>query len=351
MLQGKRIVLGVTGSIAAFKAVGLASELTEAGATVDVILTPGATRFVAPLSFQAITHRPAQTDMFQLLAETEIGHVTLGDQADLVVVAPATAHTIARLALGLADDLLLTTVLATTASVLVAPAMEPRMYAHAATQRNVARLRELGYRVLEPREGRLASGRTGRGRLPEIPELLDEIVRLLAGRRDLAGRRVVVTAGGTREPIDPVRYLTNRSSGKMGYAVAEAARDRGADVTLVTAASLEPPAGVRLVRVETALDMQRALDAAMVGADVLVMAAAVADYRVATIAAQKIKKGEADLTLHLVRNPDILAGLAGHPAFKIGFAAETEHLLENAAEKLRQKGLQMIVANDVTLPG
>ena len=360
-LAGKTIVLGVTGSIAAFKAVALASELTKRGALVDVIMTEAATRFVGPLSFQAITHRPVTTEMFALLAEVEIGHISLGLRADALVVAPATANVLAELALGLADNLLLTTALATRAPMLIAPAMEPLMYSHPATEANVALLRERGAIVLEPKEGRLASGRVGRGRMVEPAEIVVALERLLVAKAsptptapgDLSGRRVVVSAGPCHEPIDPVRYIGNRSSGKMGYAVAEAARDRGADVVLVSGpTSLQAPVGVRVVPVETSLEMQAALETAVEGADVLVMAAAVADYRVENRAERKIKRERADaLTLRLVRNPDILAGLRDRPLFKVGFAAETDDLLANARAKLGRKGAQMIVANDVTSPG
>jgi len=353
VLARKSIVLGVTGSIAAFKAVALASELTKQGAVVDVVMTEAATRFVAPLSFQAITHRPVHTDMFALLAEVEIGHVSLGQRADVLVIAPATANVLAELATGLADNLLLTTALATRAPTIIAPAMEPLMYSHPATQASVARLREWGAVVLEPVEGRLASGRVGRGRMVEPAEIVEAIRAVLARRQDYAGKRVVVTAGPNYEPIDPVRFIGNRSSGKMGYAVAEAARDRGAEVTLVSGPSaLTPPAGVTVVPVETALEMQRAVEEAVAGADVLLMAAAVADYRAAEQVERKIKREkEGDVTIRLVRNPDILAGLAGRPVFKVGFAAETEDLLANARAKLERKGAQMFVANDVLAPG
>lgn len=353
VFAGKQIVLGVTGSIAAFKAVALASELTKRGAVVDVIMTDAAKEFVGPLSFQAITHRPVHSEMFALLAEVEIGHISLGQRADVLVIAPATADVLARLAHGLADNLLLTTALATRAPILIAPAMEPLMYSHPATQANVARLRDWGAVVLEPAEGRLASGRVGRGRMVEPSDIVAAIAAALSSRRDLAGRKVVVTAGPNHEPIDPVRYIGNRSSGKMGYALADAARARGARVTLISGpTALVPPSGVELVRVETALEMQRAVESVVDGADVVIMAAAVADYRAETRADLKIKREErGDLTLKLVRNPDILAELAGRPAFKVGFAAETNDLLENARGKLERKGAQMFVANDVLAPG
>jgi phosphopantothenoylcysteine decarboxylase/phosphopantothenate--cysteine ligase len=363
-LEGARVVLGVTGSIAAYKAVALASALTQARAVVDVILTREAGELVRPLSFQAITHRPALTDMFSLLAETEIGHVTLGHEADVVVVAPATAHTLARLALGLGDDLLATTVLATRAPLVLAPAMETNMLLHPATQGHLATLRQRGALIVEPGEGHLASGRVGRGRLAEPDAIVDAVRAVLARRGDLAGWRVVVTAGGTQEPIDPVRVIANRSSGRMGYALAAAARDRGAAVTLVSApTALPPPRGVNLVPVATAAQMHDAVLASLSDADALVMAAAVADFQVAQQHAAKIKKDGAGLTLELVPTPDILGAVAAwrygegpRPAsverlLVVGFAAESEDLLANARGKLARKRLDLIVANDVTQEG
>jgi len=352
MLTGKRVVLGVCGGIAAYKVVELASRLTKEGALVDVVMSEAATKFVTPLTFQAITHRTVATDMFHLEAEGNITHVSLGVAADVVVVAPATAHSIAKLALGIADDLVATTALASTAPLVVAPAMEEHMYHHPATQENLAKLRARGATIVPPAHGRLASGRVGEGRLAEIEEIYQAMERVLGKRRDLAGRRVVVTAGGTQEPIDPVRYIGNHSSGKMGFAIAEAARDRGAAVTLISGpSSLPEPSGVAVVHVQTAVQMEAAVHAALAGADALIMAAAVADYRVTQPAEQKIKKEAGDLTIHLVRNPDILAGLADAPLLKVGFAAETEELLAHAAQKMREKRLDMIVANDVSAPG
>jgi phosphopantothenoylcysteine decarboxylase/phosphopantothenate--cysteine ligase len=346
----------VTGSIAAYKAVALASALTQAHALVDVIMTREATELVRPLSFQAITHRPAYTDLFHLLAETEIGHVTLGHEADVVAIAPATAHTIARLALGLGDDLLATTVLASRAPLVVAPAMETNMLLHPATQGHLATLRERGALIVEPGHGHLASGAVGAGRLAE-PDVIADVIRgVLARGGDLAGWRVVVTAGGTQEPIDPVRVIANRSSGKMGYAVAQAARDRGAAVTLITAPTgLRPPGGVDVVRVSTASEMCDAVLAAIPDADALVMAAAVADFQVAKRRGAKIKKNGRALTLELVPTPDILAAVAARPTpdrlVVVGFAAESEDLLANARDKLQRKRLDLIVANDVTQEG
>ena len=352
-LAGKKVVLCVTGSIAAYKIVQLASDLVKAGALVDVAMSDAATRFVTPLSFRAITHRPVVTDLWAPDAELEIGHVTLGRRADVVVVAPATADALARLALGLAGDAIGTTVLASTAPLLIAPAMEPNMWANAATQSNVAALRARGARVMEPGEGRMASGHMGRGRLPEPVEILAAIEQVLAPtRRDLDGARVVVTAGGTQEPIDPVRYIGNRSSGKMGFAIAEAARDRGATVTLIVGPSaVGQPSGVEVVRIDTTQALQNAVRTAVAKADALVMAAAPADFRVEAAADHKIKRTGDTVTLRLVPNPDILASIADWRGFKVGFAAETDDLIANAAKKVDSKKVDLIVANDVTSPG
>jgi len=354
VLHGKHIVLGVTGSIAAYKAVALASQLVQAGAMVDVIMTHAATKLIQPLSFQAITHRPVQTDMFHLLAETEIGHVTLAKQADLLVIAPATANILARLALGLADDMLSTTALATPAPILVAPAMETEMWANPATQHNVTTLKARGVVVVGPEPGYLASGASGLGRMVE-PETLVEHIRIVFGARgDLAGKKIVVTAGGTHEPFDPVRFVGNHSSGKMGYALAERARDRGAQVTLISGpTALTPPLGVNLVNVRTAEQMRAAVFAALPDAAALIMAAAVADYRPMVTAEHKLKKTGDSLILELVRNPDILAGVTEwrmvnrSTLITVGFAAESDDLIENARAKLKQKRLDLIVANPV----
>ncbi|MBM2811423.1 MAG: bifunctional 4'-phosphopantothenoylcysteine decarboxylase/phosphopantothenoylcysteine synthetase [Chloroflexi bacterium] len=355
-LRGRRVALGVTGSIAAYKAVAIASSLTQQGALVDVVMTPEATRLVQPLSFQAITHRPVAWDMFELLAATEIGHVSIGHGADLLVVAPATAHSIAKLALGLADDMLGTTALATLAPGLIAPAMETNMWLHPATQGHLATLRARGWTVVEPESGHLASGASGEGRLAPPEMIVDVAKHLLAQGGDLSGWRVIVTAGGTREPIDPVRYVSNRSSGKMGYAAAEAARDRGAVVTLITTTGQQPPAGITTVDVEQATKMRDAVVAAFAEIDVLVMAAAVADYAPIEIAPDKIKKSGSSMLLELALTPDILGEVAGlgsngQRPLIVGFAAETENLVENARAKLARKRLDLIVANDVSQPG
>lgn len=354
ILQGKNVVLGVTGGIAAYKAVDLCSKLVQAGATVDVIMTEAATRFVTPLPFQTISARPVSVDMFQLLRDTEMAHISLAAKADVLVIAPATANTIAKLAHGLADNLLTSTALATTAPLVIAPAMDADMWANPLTQENVRRLRERGAVIVGPGHGRLASGRIGAGRLVSTEEILAAIRQTLGRNGPLAGLRVTVTAGGTQEPLDPVRYVGNRSSGKMGYALAEAARDEGAQVTLISApTALSPVYGVEMVAVRTAAEMHEAVMGRLEQTDILLMAAAVADYRPARVAEQKIKKGPGGLTLELERTEDILAAVAqarsqGMPKIVVGFAAETEDLLANAQDKLRRKKLDLIVANDVS---
>lgn len=353
---GKRIVLGVTGGIAAYKAATVCSRLVQAGALVDVVMTEAAQKFISQLTFQALTHRPIYTDMFHIPGGENIPHIVLADSADLLLIAPATANTIGKVANGLADNLLSAIALATPAPKLMAPAMETDMWRHPATQRNVATLKGWGIEVIGPAAGRLASGAMGEGRLVEPDEIVAAAQIILARQGDLAGRTVVVTAGGTREAIDPVRFVSNHSSGKMGYAVAEAARDRGAQVTLITSANLPAPFGMAVVRVDSAQEMLDAVLTATDQATALIMAAAVADFRPLTVAEQKIKKrGDTEgLVLELVRNPDILAEVAARkatgtgPDITVGFAAETHDLLANAHEKLKRKRLDLIVANDVT---
>lgn len=348
-LEDKTVVLGVTGSIAAYKAVELASQLTQAGARVEVIMTEAATQFVTPLTFRNVTGRPVVTKMFELASQFSAEHVALGEAADVVVIAPATANVIAKIAAGIADDILCCTVLATKASVIVAPAMHTAMYENPVTQDNLDKLRARGFTIVGPAYGRLASGGMGKGRLAEVNEILGIICQVLGGSGDLAERKVVVTAGGTQEPVDPVRCLTNRSSGKMGYALAEAARDRGARVVLVSAPSALPkPAGIEIVGVGTAEEMYQAVKEVTDKADVLIMAAAVADYRPKKMSWSKIKRQQASsLTLELERTRDILGEVKGR-FLRVGFAAETENLLANAREKLERKKLDLIVANDVT---
>lgn len=362
MLHGRRIVFGVSGGIAAYKAADVVSKLQQAGALVDVILTARATEFVRPLTFSTLSHRPVYSDLWEPTGEAAARHIELGNAADLLIVAPATANTIAKLAHGMADDVLGAVALATTAPMLLAPAMEHHMYQHPATQANLQTLAERGATIIPPEVGHLASGETGVGRFPDTPTILAHVHRLLGRNGDLAGRRVVVTAGGTQEPIDPVRYIGNRSSGLMGFALAEEGRDRGADVTLIVGSTTAPiPHAIEVRPVTTAIAMRDAVREAVVGADVLVMAAAVADYRVADPAKQKIKKGssaenpDGSLTLHLVRNPDILAELAAEASadelIRVGFAAETADLAQNATNKLTSKRLDMLIANDVSRAG
>jgi len=350
-LTDKHVVLGVTGSIACYKALDLASKLMQAGALVDTIMSYGATQFVTPLAFRSLTHRVVVTDTFDPDSEYSVEHVALAHQADVIVVAPATVHCIAKLALGLADDPLTTTIVAAKCPLVVAPAMDGNMFDHPATQANLATLKERGVVIAGPGIGRLASGLSGVGRLLETPELLGHISYAMGKDGDLAGRTVVVSAGGTMEPIDPVRVITNHSSGKMGYALAEAARDRGADVVLVTApTSLADPALVKVVQVRTAEEMGQAIQEHVTKADALVMAAAVADYRPTETAGQKIKKADDDLNISLAKTTDILKSAKGN-FVRVGFAAESQNLVENAKAKVGSKNLDLIAANDITAEG
>ena len=355
--RGRRVVLGVTGGIAAYKSVQLARDLTRLGAAVDVVLTAGARRFVQPLSFEGVTGRPALTELFSV--EGAALHVRLGAEADAVCVAPATADFLARAAQGRADDLLCTTLLATRAPVVLCPAMNDRMFAHPQVQANLAHVRDrLGYAVAGPAEGALAVGEgEGPGRMLEPHQIAEHVGRALDGRGVLSGLRVLVTAGPTREPIDPVRYVGNRSSGRMGYALAQAAWRRGAHVTLVTGPSpLEHPVGVDVVSVETAREMHEAVAGLLAGMDVSIFAAAVADYRPADALDQTVKRAETGeaLTVALTANPDVAgdtraARKAGSVA--VGFALETSDLAANAARKLEAKGFDLLVANDARAEG
>jgi phosphopantothenoylcysteine decarboxylase / phosphopantothenate---cysteine ligase len=373
VLLNKHIIVGICGGIASYKAVELVSRLQQAGALVDVIMTEHAEDFVRPLTFSTMSHRPVYSDLWEPSGKAAETHIALAEQAELLAVVPATANTIAKLAQGMADNMLTAVALATRAPLLLAPAMYKEMYTHPATQENLRLLRERGASIVEPEVGRLASGAVGPGRLPETSVLLGAISMVLGRSGDLAGRRVVVTAGGTQEPIDPVRYVGNRSSGKMGYALATEARDRGAQVILISGpVALEPPYGVEVRRVQTALQMRDAVRHAISNADVLVMSAAVADFRPAAPLTHKLKKesgggGEEEFdeqggfTLHLVRNPDILGELAeldvdgyagkGEPekhVVRVGFAAETHNIEAYARTKLISKHLGLLVANDVS---
>jgi phosphopantothenoylcysteine decarboxylase / phosphopantothenate---cysteine ligase len=361
LLENKRIILAVAGSIAVYKAVDVASKLAQSGALVDVIMTESARQFVTPLTFQSVTGRPVYTTMWQSDSSgglpTHIAHVGLGEGADLLVVAPITANSLAKLAHGLADDLLSVTALAARCPLVIAPAMDGGMYAHSATQANIATLVSRGAYLIEPEEGRFASGLVGKGRLPETSALLGHIRRALGKNGVLAGHKIVVTAGGTREPIDPVRYITNRSSGKQGYALAQAALDAGANVVLITSArDLPPPIGAVVIPVDSAEALLNAVLEQTADADALLMVAAVADFRPKSVAAQKIKKkDDSDApTIVLTHNPDILLAVkerragTGFPRKVVGFAAESQELLKNARAKLERKGMDLLVANDIS---
>ncbi|HET8562710.1 MAG TPA: bifunctional phosphopantothenoylcysteine decarboxylase/phosphopantothenate--cysteine ligase CoaBC [Candidatus Binatia bacterium] len=349
----RTIVLGVSGGIACYKAVELVRLLVDKGYAVQVILTRGATEFVTPLTFQTLSGRPVATETFNLTQESEIGHINLADSADLFVIAPATANVIGKIAAGIADDLLTTVVMATVAPVLIAPAMNVHMYENPILQENIRKLRRIGYHFLEPAEGYLACGYEGKGRLPEPERILEEIQRLLK-KKDLIGEKLLITACPNREPLDPVRYISNRSSGKMGYALARAGLRRGAEVTLVSGPTeLDPPAGARLIWVTTAAEMRKAVLDEYANCTAVIMAAAVADYHPAQFASKKIKRGEGAIEIRFEPNPDILKELGVNKNGKVlvGFAAETEQLIANAEKKLRDKNLDMIVANNVSEAG
>ncbi len=352
MLEGKRIALGITGGIAAYKGAEVASRLTQLGAGVHTIMTKAAQEFITPLTLRTLTNNEVVVDMFGEVKTWNVEHIALAEQADLFVIAPATANIMAKLALGLADDFLSTTVLATRAPVLVVPAMNHQMYEHPAVKQNHKTLCELGYEVMEPESGWLACGARGKGRFPAPEKVVDEIVRLLTKNRDYAGLRVLVTAGPTREPVDPVRFMSNYSSGKMGYALAQAAQERGAGVTLISGpVQLAVPPRVEAVSVETAEEMHQAVMQRARKHDVVIMAAAVADFRPVVRTHEKIKKGEAALQLNLERTTDILARLGElerpRPLL-VGFAAETSRVVEHARDKLMRKDVDLICANDVS---
>ncbi len=354
MLQGQCVILGVTGGIAAYKAAELLRLLIKAGAEVHVVMTRSAQEFIAPLTFQTLSGNPVHTELFSLIQEQEIGHISLADRADLVLIAPATANLIGKVANGIADDLLTTTIMATRAKVLFAPAMNSNMWENPVYQENQAKLEDLGYHFIEPVYGELACGWQGQGKLPDPQEVFNSAQSLL-GSNDLAGKTVLVTAGPTREEIDPVRFLSNYSSGKMGYAIACAARNRGARVILISGpVNLCEPKGVETIQVISAREMYEAVMGVAEQADLIIKAAAVADFRPVVRGDQKLKKASAvTMTVDLQRNPDILAELGQKKGSRIlvGFAAETEELLKHAREKLANKNLDMIVANDVTQEG
>ena len=354
MLQGKCVVLGVTGGIAAYKAAELLRLLVKAGAEVHVIMTSSAQEFVAPLTFQTLSGNPVHTELFNIIQEQEIGHISLADRADLLLVAPATANLIGKVANGIADDLLTTTLMATKAKVLFAPAMNSNMWENPLYRKNQATLEAHGCHFIAPAYGELACGWQGQGKLPD-PQDIFLAAQALFGKQDLAGKTLLVTAGPTREEIDPVRFLSNYSSGKMGYAIAVAANRRGARVVLVSGpVNLPEPHGVETIQVSSAMEMHQVVMAEAEHADIIIKAAAVADFRPTTRGEQKVKKGSFEtMKVELQRNPDILAELGEKKGscILIGFAAETEELLKNAREKLTKKNLDMIVANDVTQEG
>ena len=353
-LAGRRVVLGVTGSIAAYKSAHVASALHQLGLQVNVVMTKSATKFIGSSTFAALTHNPVSTSLWDQQGETEIDHVQLGLNADCIVVAPATANTIAKLALGITDDALTATVLASNAPWLIAPAMDADMFASDTTQANVSRLREIGAKFVGPEVGRLASGLTGAGRVADPDDIVDETLRFIGLKHgDYTGRKVVVTAGGTVEPIDPVRVITNRSTGKMGYELAKAARDRGADVTLITTpTALRKPSGMNIVHVETVAQMRDATVPACREADVLVMAAAISDFRPANVESTKIKKsGNDTLNLKLASVADWMPDAVGERLVKVAFAAETGDAASKASAKLQPKGAAFVVANDIMEPG
>jgi len=353
MLRDREILLGVTGGIAAYKACELVRLLIKQGAKVQVVMTGAATQFVSPLTFETLSQQPVYSGLFEK-GVSPLVHIELADRAELLVIAPATADIIGKLANGIADDLLTTLYLATKAKVLVCPAMNVNMYEHPAFQENLARLKKRGVEILEPGEGELACGWEGKGRLPE-PEIIVAACESMLSPKDLAGKKFLVTAGPTREAVDPVRYISNRSSGKMGYALAAAARARGAEVTLVSGpASIAAPAGVTLVKVESAEEMKKACDRHFKDADVIIKAAAVADFRPRAQAREKIKKAKTTLVMELENTVDILAELGKKKRkgqILVGFAAETQDLIKNAKKKLREKNLDLIVANDVSKKG
>jgi len=354
LLKGKSVVVGVCGGIAAYKVVDMVSRLKKLGAEIDVIMTSNAQKFVTELTFRSLTHRPVVTDMFEKPAQWDVRHISLAAKADLFVIAPATANIIGKLASGIADDMLTTAVMATKAPVLIVPAMNHNMYANPIVQQNIEKLKSLGYLFMEPDTGVMAEGSSGKGRLPEPPAIVEEVVRVLNPVRDMEGFKMLITAGPTREPIDPVRYISNNSSGKMGYAVAEAAVRRGADVLLVSGpVSIEKPEGAEIINVTTAQEMYDAVMNNYKDYDCIVMVAAVADYRPKKVSELKIKKDSSFDAIELEKTIDILNELGKIKGSRIlaGFCAETDNLMENAMSKIQQKNLDLIIANNVTLEG
>jgi len=353
-LQGKKVLLGVSGGIAAYKSVEILRCLQRNGADVQVVMTQTALRFIQPLTFEALSHRKVHTHLFPDTGDPDVVHVRLAQWADLNLVAPATAHFIGKMANGLSDDLLSCTLLASDAATLLAPAMESMMFAHPAVQRNLSFLKEIGYQTVGPNSGALASGAVGIGRMAEPEEVVQAAQEMLASCHSLAGRRIVVTAGRTEQPIDPVRFITNRSTGKMGYAIAEQAQSRGADVVLISGPSnLEPPRGVAHVSIRTVAELKTATESAFEGADALIMTAAVLDFRPDQVSQGKLKKSPDGLDLHLIPNDDFLIGLGKNKGNRkvIGFAMETDNAVKNARGKLKRKHLDLIVLNELNVEG
>jgi len=354
LLKDKCIVVGVTGGIAAYKGAEVVSRLIKLGAEVHVIMTASAQKFVAPLTFQTLSKQRVITQMWEEPKEWEVQHVALADKASAFLIVPATANIIGKIAHGIADDMLSTTVMAASCPVVIAPAMNVHMYANPIVQENITKLANLGYNFVGPGDGMLACGYTGKGRLADVEQIVDKLVAVVAGKRDLAGRKLLITAGPTREALDPVRYLSNHSSGKMGYAIAQAAKERGAEVYLVSGpTNLTPPAGVSYIPVESAREMYEQVMEVYPQVDGVIKTAAVADYRPKSISGQKIKKTPGNLVIEMEPNPDILLelGKIKNSQVLVGFAAETNDLTAYAQEKIAKKNLDMIVANDVTKPG
>lgn len=355
MLRDKTVVIGVSGGIAVYKTLDVISRLRKLGINVNVIMTKSATEFVAPLSFQSLSQNYVVCDMFEDPKTWDVEHISLAKRADVFLIAPATANVIGKMANGIADDMLTTTVMATKAKVLIAPAMNTNMYENPIVQRNMNTLKELGYNFVDPESGRLACGDTGKGKLAAPETIVDEVVKLLSKEQDLKGKKIIVTAGPTIESIDPMRYITNRSTGKMGYSIAKEAIERGADVTLVTGpTNLNPPQNLKkLVKIESAEDMYKAVLENLNENDVVIKSAAVADYKPKYYSTKKIKKSEDDLSIELDRNKDIALeiGKIKEDKILVGFAAETNDLIENASRKIKKKNLDFIVANDLTKEG
>lgn len=354
MLKNTNVVLGVTGGIAAYKACDIVSRLKKLQANVDVIMTKSATEMVQPHTFQALSQNPVIIDTFNTPRYWDIEHISLAQKADILLVAPATANIIGKVANGISDDMLSTTIMASTGKVIFAPAMNTKMYENRIVQQNIEKLISLGYQFIEPASGRLACGDIGKGKLADIDEIIEFVINIAKPNRDLEGKNILITAGPTRESLDPVRFITNHSSGKMGYSLAEAAVERGANVTLISGpTNLCPPTGVRLIKINTTLEMYNAVMRNYMDQHIIIKSAAVADYRPETVSTSKIKKNEGNLTLTLVRNPDILKelGCLKQDRVLVGFAAESDNVIENAKDKINRKNLDFIVANDITEEG